>query len=413
MLEEALCAFGGELDMGVARIDPDLADLVAVDAACLAKHRQEPFGIGVLLAADIDGDPDGAVDGSALALGAGFAWLARFAVGPVPAFAGRALRAVLPFPLAAILAGLAGRAVVYLAQVFGRRPASARLADEGGGDLLGRMLRHQTGNKVRFLFHHRIGEGRIGQQAGIIARGDLISRWRAAPAGFDFCVLKEALDAAAGLWRNDQCTDALAASAACAARAVEQGGRIARQVRMDHKVKFRKVKTAGGDICCDADAGPAGAQGGEGVGTLFLAELSRQGHNAEAAIAETRDEVVHRNAGGAEDYGAFGIRMAHDVDDGVFLVAWCDHQRFIGDVGMRGGVAGRGDAQGIFLIAAGERGNALGHGSREHQGTAVCRRIFEDVLKLFAEAHVEHLVSLIEHDGANFGGVERATIDMV
>src|SRR6185295_17572702 len=69
--------------------------------------------------------------------------------------------------------------------------------------------------------------------------------------------------------------------------------------------------------------------------------------------------------------------------------------------------------QRVALIAAGERDDRLGHGRREEQRAPRRRRRVEYFLEVLAEAHVEHLVGLVEHGGLELGEVERAPLEMV
>ena len=73
----------------------------------------------------------------------------------------------------------------------------------------------------------------------------------------------------------------------------------------------------------------------------------------------------------------------------------------------------RADPQRVALIAAGQRDDRLGQGGGEQQGPALGRGAIEDLLQLLAEAHVEHLVGLVEHDDLEARQVERAAFEMV
>jgi hypothetical protein len=54
-----------------------------------------------------------------------------------------------------------------------------------------------------------------------------------------------------------------------------------------------------------------------------------------------------------------------------------------------------------------------GKGRREQQGAAVIRRRLQDEFHILAEAEVEHLVGLVEHDRLQFRNVEPAAPQMV
>src|SRR3954452_10089664 len=71
------------------------------------------------------------------------------------------------------------------------------------------------------------------------------------------------------------------------------------------------------------------------------------------------------------------------------------------------------DAQRLPLIALGERYDRPRHGCREEQSSPFLRRGIEDLFKLLAKAHVEHLVCFVEHRHPKRGKVERAALQVV
>ena len=71
------------------------------------------------------------------------------------------------------------------------------------------------------------------------------------------------------------------------------------------------------------------------------------------------------------------------------------------------------DAQRVLLVALRERHDRPRHGCREQQGAPFLRRGIEDLFKLLAEAHVEHLVGLVEHRYTQGREVERAAFQMI
>src|SRR3546814_11707332 len=62
----------------------------------------------------------------------------------------------------------------------------------------------------------------------------------------------------------------------------------------------------------------------------------------------------------------------------------------------------------LLLVALGERHDRLGHGGGEEEGAAAFGRAVENFLQILAEAHVEHLVGFVQHDGLEAGKVERS-----
>ncbi len=279
-------------------------------------------------------------------------------------------------------------------------------AHECGGNLFGAISVDQGAGEFGFVGAGVFGEDRVGHQARIIERIDFVRRRRFAPARFDLGIAQQALDAAAGTRGDQQGADAFATSPAGAARTVEQGGRIARQVCMDDEAEVLEVKAAGGDVSGDTDAGTAIAQGLKRVAAFLLAQLTRQGDHREAAIAHAADQLVDGGARRAEHNGGLAVGMADNVDDGVLFVAGGDEQGAVFNIDMLLLFGSRGDAHRILLVARSKGGDALGNGGREHQRTAGFRRAFENVFEFLAEAHVEHFVGLVQHDNADVRGIQ-------
>ena len=71
------------------------------------------------------------------------------------------------------------------------------------------------------------------------------------------------------------------------------------------------------------------------------------------------------------------------------------------------------DADGALLEGACELLDLFGQRGREHQRAALCRGCLEDGLELFAEAHVEHLVGLVEDGNLEARKIEPAAAEMV
>src|SRR3982751_1755708 len=76
-------------------------------------------------------------------------------------------------------------------------------------------------------------------------------------------------------------------------------------------------------------------------------------------------------------------------------------------------VAERLNAESIFLVALSESDDRARHGRGKEQRSARRRRGVEDLLELFAEAHVEHLVGFIEHGDTQRRKIERTAFEMV
>ena len=194
---------------------------------------------------------------------------------------------------------------------------------------------------------------------------------------------------------------------------MEQGFAVARQIGMDDEFEPGQIDATGRHVGRYADPGAPVAQGLQRVVTLTLGELARQSHGCEAAFHEARMQMPHRLAGLAEDQRTRRLEQSQDVDDRMFDLVGRNAQRAIVDVAMRLALVHRVDAQGIALEAACQGGDLARHRCREHQRAPFRRRCVENEFEVLAEAEVEHLVRLIEHDGAQHREIESAALDVV
>jgi len=122
---------------------------------------------------------------------------------------------------------------------------------------------------------------------------------------------------------------------------------------------------------------------------------------------------AHPVASVAEHQRARGLEKAQHVDHGQFDFVRRDADSAVFNVAVRLVAAHGVDAQGVALIALGQGRDVLGDRCREQQRAAVDRRGVEDLFQVFAEAHVEHLVGLVEDEDTQCAEVEVAALQMV
>src|SRR5690606_23767692 len=122
----------GDLEAGLFREGADRADLLLGHAADAADQRDQPFGVGVAVAADVQAEPGHLVRLQAVA---------RPGRGGVVVAARRI----------AFAARLALRAFARIAQVFGRRQVLAQRDQQGARQVVGRALLDQLFGPARVL----------------------------------------------------------------------------------------------------------------------------------------------------------------------------------------------------------------------------------------------------------------------
>jgi len=194
---------------------------------------------------------------------------------------------------------------------------------------------------------------------------------------------------------------------------VQEAGLVHRQVSVNDEAKVRQVEAAGRHVGGDADPGMAIAQGLKGVGTLPLAKLTRQADHREAPLAQGRMHVPDPVAGIAEHQGARRFEQAKHIDHRMLDLVRRNADDLVFDVAVGLVAVDRVDPQGVRLIAAGEAGDFLGDGRREHEGPAAFRRGVEDFLQVFPKAHVEHFIGFIQHHDPQGRKVQIAALKVV
>ena len=322
---------GGQLHMGFIFQHADRTDFGFCDTACGAQHRQKPARFGILRPPDRQGQPD---------RGAEFGMHALWPFGGV-------------------------------AQLFGGGPAFTPQADKGGRDLVGVVGGEDTGHQRGLILGDRVQQRGQSQHAFIVARGDFIRRWGLGPGGIDRGGGQQALGLFTVGRGHDNGGYALVARAPGAARAVQQGFAVARQIGVDHQFQPRQVQATRGHIGGDTDPRAPIAHGLQGVGPFVLRKLAGQGDDSEAAVVEPRHQMVDGGAGGTEDQRVFRLIEPQHVDDGVFAVGAGHLQSAVFDIDMLAALACCGHPDRIALIALGQRGDGFGHGGRKHQGAPV------------------------------------------
>ncbi len=186
-----------------------------------------------------------------------------------------------------------------------------------------------------------------------------------------------------------------------------------RQIGVDDEREVRQVETARGDIGCDEHAGAAVAQRLQRMRALVLRQLARERDGGEAALDEARVHALHRLARGAEHERGTHLVEAQHVDDGVLDVVRGDADGAIFDVGVLLVAPQRLDADGVALVTARQALDLARHSGGEQQRLARLRRRVEDELQILAEAQVEHLVRLVQHDGLEARQIEAAALEVV
>ena len=194
---------------------------------------------------------------------------------------------------------------------------------------------------------------------------------------------------------------------------MQQGFRIRRQIGVNDQLQPRQVNPARGHIGRNTDVRPAIAQRGQRIGALLLAKFARQSHHFEATIAHPRHQMIDVHPSFTEHDRSLGLIEPQHVENRMFAVAHRHRQRAIFDIDVLLGLALCRDPQRIILEIFRQLCDLFRHGGREHQRAAVFRGCCKDILQIFAEAQIEHLIGFVQHRRAQARQVQRFAVDMV
>mmetsp|Transcript_11572 Transcript_11572/g.25334 ORF Transcript_11572/g.25334 Transcript_11572/m.25334 type:complete len:412 (+) Transcript_11572:401-1636(+) len=257
---------------------------------------------------------------------------------------------------------------------------------------------------------------------------------------------------------------ALASGAAGASGAVDVAVRVAGGLVLDDQVHVGDVDPPGGHVGGDQDVEGADAEGVEGGVALFLSDVAVEGLGGEALEDPARDELVGVAFGLGEDDGlaedllldggdgagsgsegvggdgvvgrgveggsgvgfvglhAFGDFDGDDVfDDGMARSpagGQLDGEVADGLGGPRSFIFGGGvDHEGVLLVAAGDLGDPRRSGGAEHEHLRLVlqrlARPLQHPLHLLREAHVEHLVRLVQNGRLHLRQIQIPPFDVI
>ena len=149
------------------------------------------------------------------------------------------------------------------------------------------------------------------------------------------------------------------------------------------------------------------------MAAFVLAQFARQADDRQAPVGETRGQPADGGAGIGKDDGRGRVVKAQQVDDGMFSIGRGHLHHLIGDVGVLGSARQRGHADRIALVLLGQFRDRRRDRGRKEQRPAIRRCRAQHELQILAEAEIQHLVRLVQHDGADVRQIERATRDVV
>ena len=124
-------------------------------------------------------------------------------------------------------------------------------------------------------------------------------------------------------------------------------------------------------------------------------------------------ELLGDLLGADEDDHPLEVLDLEDAGERVDLLRVGHHEVALPGVGRGGGLVLDGDLGGVGEVLLRDPPDLRRHGGREQRDVLVVRRPREDRLDVLREAHLQHLVGLVEHQEAQLGQVEGALLEVV
>ena len=189
---------------------------------------------------------------------------------------------------------------------------------------------------------------------------------------------------------------------------------VVRNVVVDDVADARYVDAAGGDVGGDDDVQRTGFQLLDDAFAHLLVEVAVQRGGGVATSVELVGEFDGGSLGAHEDDG--GIEIFFDFEDAgqrVELVQSGDLPVHLTDGGNRGG--GRLDLDFLRFnqVFLGDAANLLRHRRREQRRLVLFRRTFENPFDVVDEAHAQHFVGFVEHQGLQVIQIERLALEVI
>ena len=199
---------------------------------------------------------------------------------------------------------------------------------------------------------------------------------------------------------------AVAAGPAGAADAVDVGLAVEGDVVVDHQADAFHIEAPGGHVGGHQYIHPAIAQALDRALPQVLRHIAIEHRHLIAVLFERFGHREGDRFGAGEDDRAFTALGFEHPFQGFDLLGCIHHQIALPDAAAIGGLGADGDLGGIAQIFLGDAPDLVGHGGGEQHHLPFGGQLFEHPLHVVDEAHAEHLIGLIEHQGAQAREVE-------
>ncbi len=221
------------------------------------------------------------------------------------------------------------------------------------------------------------------------------------------------LDLGELLLADDGGRDAVLACAASTARAVDIDLNVIWEVVVDDMGKVMNINATGCDVGCHENLEVLHLEALHDHVTLNLREVTMEGVSIISVSDKLLGDILSLLAGAAEDDG---VDVGNHIDDALeseVTIRGADEIIVVLDsVGALIGAANL-NLDGVLHVVACDLSDEGGHGGREEECLTGLRSLIENGLEVILEAHVEHLVSLVEDEPTDLINLEDTALNEV
>ncbi len=175
---------------------------------------------------------------------------------------------------------------------------------------------------------------------------------------------------------------------------------VGREVVVDDMADPLHVQAAGGHVGGDDHVDLARSQVLDDPLALALRDIAAERGRAMPLAGEVFGERLGRALGIDEDQDALDRFGLQDPGEHVFLLMRIDDDEALTDGVGRRGLLLDGDLGRVLQVALGDPADRVGHGGREQRDLPLGRGLGEDPVDVLGEAHLEHLVGLVQDQAA-------------
>ena len=188
---------------------------------------------------------------------------------------------------------------------------------------------------------------------------------------------------------------------------------IVRDVVVEHDIDIVDINATSGHVGRDQKIEVATTELAHHGVALALLHVAMQHVAIIAACAKVLNQGIGLHFRVGEDESELEIFHIHDAADrfGTHRIAHF-HDELL-NVRRRGDAAVDADRQRIHHLAVDDVADRSRYRGREHHGLRLFGAVFRDVFDVFAEAHVQHFIGLIQHEHGELGDVERAAFKVI